>query len=279
MRIISPAEAIPIWLPFWFLYHRNWSTPDFTEGLEYLRRNPALFDRRHLLSDHNGKQVWHIQLPPEYGGRNVVYKSCSTPKSGRYWFQLSQAAREHRNYQLLYRLGIPAARILAIGESRRLFNLKSFFIVTEFIPGARDGRDFMCGGNLREDAARRRQFWERNMPYLAQIHRRGFLHKAFHPRNILWRENAAGEMEIFWIDMARGRFRLPSQMKPGIAFDLYTLLKDLQLLPEEGEELLNCYLKHNPDCGFTLPELFGAMRNFRRRSSDPTLRNAFGNGQ
>ena len=123
MRIISPAEAIPIWLPFWFLYHRNWSTPDFTEGLEYLRRNPALFDRRHLLSDHNGKQVWHIQLPPEYGGRNVVYKSCSTPKSGRYWFQLSQAAREHRNYQLLYRLGIPAARILAIGESRRLFNL------------------------------------------------------------------------------------------------------------------------------------------------------------
>lgn len=78
MRIISPAEAIPIWLPFWFLYHRNWSTPDFTEGLEYLRRNPALFDRRHLLSDHNGKQVWHIQLPPEYGGRNVVYKSCST---------------------------------------------------------------------------------------------------------------------------------------------------------------------------------------------------------
>ena len=159
MRIISPAEAIPIWLPFWFLYHRNWSTPDFTEGLEYLRRNPALFDRRHLLSDHNGKQVWHIQLPPEYGGRNVVYKSCSTPKSGRYWFQLSQAAREHRNYQLLYRLGIPAARILAIGESRRLFNLKSFFIVTEFIPGARDGRDFMCGGNLREDAARRRQFW------------------------------------------------------------------------------------------------------------------------
>ena len=191
MRIISPAEAIPIWLPFWFLYHRNWSTPDFAEGLEYLRRNPALFDRRHLLSDHNGKQVWHIQLPPEYGGRNVVYKSCSTPKSGRYWFQLSQAAREHRNYQLLYRLGIPAARILAIGESRRLFDLKSFFIVTEFIPGARDGRDFMCGGNLREDAARRRQFWERNMPYLAQIHRRGFLHKAFHPRNILWRENAA----------------------------------------------------------------------------------------
>lgn len=279
MRIISPAEAIPIWLPFWFLYHRNWSTPDFAEGLEYLRRNPALFDRRHLLSDHNGKQVWRIQLPPEYGGRNVVYKSCSTPKSGRYWFQLSQAAREHRNYQLLYRLGIPAARILAIGESRRLFDLKSFFIVTEFIPGARDGRDFMCGGSLREDAARRRQFWERNMPYLAQIHRHGFLHKAFHPRNILWRENSAGEMEIFWIDMARGRFRLPSQMKPGIAFDLYTLLKDLQLLPQEGEKLLNCYLEHNPECGFTLPELFGAMRNFRRRSSDPTLRNAFGNGQ
>lgn len=270
---------VPVWLPFWFLYHRNWTAPGFEEGREYLRRHPELFDSSRLLSDHNGKKVWRLRLPAEHGGLDVVYKSCSSPKSGRYWFQLSQAAREHRNYQLLYRLGIPTARILAIGESRRFFDLKSFFIVTEFIPGTRDGRDFMDGGPCRGDAARRKLFWKLNMPYLARIHRNGFLHKALHPRNILWRENSAGQMELFWIDMARGRFRLSGQMKPGIAFDLYTLLKDLRLSPEEGGELLNCYLEHNPECGFTFPELFGAMRSFRRRSSDPTRHNAFDGGR
>lgn len=205
-----------------------------------------------------------MPLPQEAGGMTAVYKICHGKKPWRYWFDLSLPAREFRNYQVLYQLDVPAAKVLAFGERRTLCHLHDSFFITEFLEGTRDGRSFMPGGPFREDRKLREEFWRINMPILAKLHRNNFFHKAIHPRNILWRLRPEGAMEVFWIDVARCRIVFGFRMKRAIAFDLYTILGDMQLPAEEGRRMLACYLEHNPDCGFTLDSLCATMRNFHR---------------
>ena len=251
-------------LPLRHLYPANWCDESFRTKLAYLTDHPELCENGELLSACGGKVVRKIELPPSLGGGTVVHKLYRGKKPWRYVLDLSLPAREWRNYQAIYRLGLPAPRVLAYGEKRRLGVLESSFIVTEFISGTRDGCDFMPRGPRRGDVPMRRRFCELIAPHLAALHRIGFFHKAFHPRNILYRGDTPETMEVFFVDVARCRIRPKRLMKFPILFDLYTPLRDLALPKEESLEFLAAYLKHSPGCPFDMAQLEKNLRAFRR---------------
>ncbi len=264
MKLLNEQSAFR--LPLNFLYDRNWTAPGFEAALAYLNAHPELRNEDAVLTRSGGKEVWKIQLPPEVGDVTAVYKICHGKKPWRYWLDLSLPAREFRNYQVLYQLGIPAAKVLAFGERRTFCHLHDSFFITEFLSDTRDGRSFMPGGAFREDRKLREKFWTLNMPLLAKVHKHNFFHKAIHPRNILWRLSPTGKMEVFWIDVARCRIVFRPWMKRAVAFDLYTILRDMEMPAEEGTRMLACYLEHNPDCGYTLDSLSAEMRDFHRHT-------------
>jgi len=252
-------------LPLRWLYPANWCAGGFREQLKYLRRHPELRRSADKLSDRAGKQVWKIVLPQELGGAAVALKFCRGKKPWRYIFDLSPSAREWRNYRALYELGIPAAEVLAYGEKRYFGILYRSFIVTRYIEGTRNGTDFMPGGALRDDVAMRRRFCELVAPQLAKLHRHRFFHKALHPRNVLWRGATTEDMEIFFIDLARGRICTEEEeLRRAVLFDLYTPLRDLELPTEEGGAFLAAYLENFPDAPFSREELEAELRAFCR---------------
>lgn len=174
MKWKLPGERSVFRLPLNFLYYRKWTAPGFEKGLSYINAHPELRNEEALLSRTGGKEVWKIPLPQEMGGMTAVYKICHGKKPWRYWFDLSLPAREFRNYQVLYQLDVPAAKVLAFGERRTLCHLHDSFFITEFLEGTRDGRSFMPGGPFREDRKRREEFWHINMPILAKLHKINF---------------------------------------------------------------------------------------------------------
>ena len=246
------------------LYPANWCAAGFREALEFLHRHPELRGDGNLLTDSAGKQVWKVRLPEEFGSATVAYKFCQGKKPWRYIVGLSHPAREWRNYQVLYKLGIPAAEVLAYGESRRGWKIENSFIVTRFIEGTRDGTDFMPGGPRHESLALRRKFCELIAPHLATLHRNYFFHKALHPRNVLYRGDTPETMEIFFIDVARCRIRFPWHMRDAVLFDLYTPLRDLALPAEESRAFIAAYLEHYPECPFSAAALEHKLRAYRR---------------
>ena len=258
------SDPLSPWrLPLRWLYPAEWCAEGFREQLEYLKRHPELRGDAGKLSDRAGKLVWKIELPPEQGGATVAGKICLGKAPWRYILNLSHPAREWRNYQVLYRLGIPAAEVLAYGETRSGWKLERSYIVTGFLEGTRDGRDFMPGGRSRDDVGRRRRFCELVAFYLTKLHRHGFYHKALHVRNVLWRGATPEDMEIFFIDVARCRIRFKCFMKRAILFDLYTPLRDLELPAEESCGFLAAYSKNFPDAPFTQAQLETKLRAYR----------------
>ena len=255
-------------LPCRWLYPKDWCAAGFREQLDYLQSRPELRNDGNLLTDSAGKLVWRVELPPEQGGDVVAYKFCAGKKPWRYIVNLSHPAREWRNYQALYELGIPAAEVLAYGENRRGWKIIDSYIVTRFIDGTRDGCDFMPGGRRRGDVAMRRRFCELVAPHVATLHRHGFFHKALHPRNLLYRGETPENMEVFFIDVARCRIRFRALMRGAILFDLYTVLRDLALPAEESRAFLAAYLKHNPDAPFDAGYLERRLRAYRRHGEN-----------
>lgn len=259
------SDPLSPWrLPLRWLYPANWCAAGFEEQLKFLQSRPELRDDRRKLSDRAGKRVWRIDLPAELGGASVVYKFCDGKAPWRYVLNLSHPAREWRNYQALYALGVPAPEVLAYGETRRCGVIRDSFIVTRFLDGTRDGRDFMPGGKRRDDVALRRRFCELVAPQLAKLHRHGFFHKALHVRNVLYRGETPETMELFFIDVARCRIRFGSLMKGAMLFDLYTPLRDLELPAAEGQAFLAGYLRAFPEPPFSPEQLEAKLRAFRR---------------
>ena len=260
------SDPLSPWrLPLRYLYPANWCAPGFEKALEYMKRHDELRNDSALLTNHSGKLVWRIPLPDVFGGGSVAWKLCEGKVPRRYIINLSHPAREWRNYQAISSLGVPCGEVLAFGEERKYgWKLENSFIVTRFIEDTRNGCDFMPGGPRRDDVAMRKRFCALLAPEIAKMNRRGFFHKALHPRNILWRGDTSETMEIFFIDVARCRIRFGFQLPRVILFDLYTPLRDLELPPDESREFLRLYHENYPDCPFTLPELEDALRKYRR---------------
>ncbi|MBP5638376.1 MAG: hypothetical protein J6X55_02785 [Victivallales bacterium] len=225
-------------------YSRSWSyaIPEFREVLKHLRGTPLAQDDTHqLINESHDKYVWHCKD----GDFDFAYKTQKVTKYTRFLFNHSLPAREWSNYQAIAQMGIPTPTVLAVGDTRKCFLLLETFIVTSFLNNTHDGRIFMPSGNYREGHDElRREFCMGNMEYLAIFHDNGWLHAAFHARNLLFRELSDNHLELFWIDVARAR-QVPESIRFDCAIrDLCTFFRDLQI----SEQEIASYTAHYAAC-------------------------------
>lgn len=219
---------------------------EFAPILEKLRSNPPdLTPESGLIYESSGKYVWKKEYAVSGEMNTVAYKTNPGKTPWRYIFKSSLPIREMRNYLIFEALNIPVAQVVAAGDERKNFILKETFIVTGFLENSRDGRVFMPGGPDREEHEKRNTFCRLNLALLAKLHHANIFHKAFHPRNLLWRNSADG-MEVFWIDVARCRKVSPRKMPRAVIVDLHTFFRDMRLTTEETMELLEYYVSLAP---------------------------------
>ena len=239
--------------------------------LEQLRKNPLpRTPEAGLIYSSSGKFVWKLNHETAQGPTVIAYKTNPGKTPHRYIFKSSLPVREVRNYFLFEKAGIPTAPVLAVGDMRKNFILHETFIITSFIEGSADGRIFMPGGDLYSDLENKEIFCKINLELLAKAHHALIWHKAFHPRNLLWR-NTEKQMEIFWIDVARCRKVSAHAMPAAIIYDLHTFFKDMRLPRETVASLLEHYRKSAPE--HFLPasnaQLLEAIATFKRRAFAP----------
>ena len=223
-------------------FHCSWAyaMPEFREELRYLREKPLVEDdSHHLVNESHGKAVWRCRC----GTFDVAYKTQRVETHLRFLFNHSLPAREWRNYQAIAAMGIPVPRVLAVGDVRQFFWLQETFIVTEFLENTHDGRIFMRDGDYRQGHdVLRRAYCLAQMEYLAIFHDHGWLHAAFHPRNLLFREpRENAQLQAFWIDVARARPVSDSKRNDAAVRDLCTFFHDLRITESEIAEYVATY--------------------------------------
>lgn len=246
-------------------YFRSWSAsiPSFAETLARLRKG-ALKEGEECFQIYEsaGKYVFRGKM----GGSDFAYKTQQGKAFWRYMFRYSLPLRECFHYAVLRDLKIPVPRVLAVGDTRKCFILKESFLVTEFLDRTEDGRVFMPEGKFRTGHGElRHAFAEKHLRELAKLHDGGYFHKAFHPRNLLFRGDSPETMEIFWIDVAR--LRKMRNAKRCVVMDLHTFLRDMLLPEKELDELLQVYLSAVKKKHFaSQEELKDLLVHFKRRA-------------
>ena len=244
----------------------KWTQPAFASILEELRSNPPdATPEAGLINVSSGKYVWHLNKSIDGQNYDFAYKTQHCSKHIRYLLQSSLSAREAKNYMHFAEIGIPTPKVLAVGDVRSFFFIKETFIATEFISDSHDGRIFMPNGAMSDDIDRKMEFSRRHLKCLAIAHDHNFFHKAFHPRNLLWRETS-GDMEVFWIDVARCRKVPQWKMPKAILWDFYSFLLDMQLNREQAHSLMEHYLA-NRTCGFipsSANEMMAKIERFKQ---------------
>ena len=219
-----------------------------------------------FINESSGKLVWHLKKSADGRQYDFAYKINPGKTPWRYILKPSLAMREALNYRMFEELGIPVAHVLAVGDVRKNFILKENFIVTSFIDASLDGRCFMPGGKMQYEAELRFEFTLRNMELLAKIHDSGIFHKAFHPRNLLWKGNL-GNIQVYWIDVARcRRVKGMLSMKKAVLTDLHTFLCDMRPTRMELEQVVEHYLHCRKKGGYPggvkglIDDLYGFSR-------------------
>lgn len=251
------------------LFSWNWKEQGFEEILSSLRtKRPEMTESAGLINESSGKMVWRLQMRNSDGKEyDFAYKINPGKTPWRYILKPSLAMREALNYRMFEDMGLPVAHLLAVGDLRKSFILKENYIATAFVGESLDGRCFMPGGSMQDDEALRFEFTLRNIELLAKIHDRKVFHKAFHPRNLLWK-GSAGNMQVFWIDVARCRpvTRFMS-MRRAVLVDLHTFFRDMQPRKKELERIVEHYLscRQNGSYPGGASALIDDLYNFKRR--------------
>ena len=246
------------------VYHASWysCTPDFEPVLLRLRSGEIPEDgkARALINYSSGKWVYRCRTD----GYDFAYKTQEGKKFWRYLVRPSLPLREFRHYLTLQELDIPVPQVLAVGDTRSCFVLKESFLITAFLDDTRDGRIFMPGGALREGAEElRRKFCEGHLKLLAKFHDAKYFHKAFHPRNLLFRGGEDSPLELFWIDVAR--MRKAGDLRRAVIVDLHTFFRDMRLPRAEVEYLVRFYLESvGSPCFSSAEEIMDELVNFKR---------------
>ncbi|MBO4631704.1 MAG: hypothetical protein J5858_07250 [Lentisphaeria bacterium] len=110
----------------------QWLHKSFAEEFHQLTAENA--DR----SDYSGQEIiWKTRHKQTLkiqtsAGRVIAYKQYSKLRLFPYLYHSTPTAREAMNYQHLEMLGLPMAKLLAVGDDRIFFRPRSSFIVTEF---------------------------------------------------------------------------------------------------------------------------------------------------
>ena len=250
------------------LFSWFWSDEAFkTLLLDLNSTPPEKSSKAGLINSSSGKFVWRLKRSSGGKDFDFAYKINFCRKPWRYILKPSLAMREALNYRMFENLGIPVAHLLAVGDVRKNFLLHKSFVVTTFVADSRDGRVFMPGGELEGEDELRFEFTLRNMDLLAKIHDSGVFHKAFHPRNLLWK-GAVGSMQIFWIDVARcrpiGGFMSAQR---AVLVDLHTFFRDMYPRKAELEQAVEHYLQCRRNGGYPggISNLLEDIYNFKRR--------------
>ena len=244
---------------------RSWSSavPGFEKILSRIRE--AGFEDSPecaRINYNSGKTVWRCQT----GGFDFAYKIQEGKKPWRYFFRSSLPVRECKNYRILAQLDIKVPDVLAVGDVRKFFKLKESFLVTSFLQETRDGNIFRPGREFYRGAEElKRAFCEEAMRTIAAFHSKGYYHKAFHARNLLFRGENAAELELFWIDVARPRKNSLFFRKRHEINDLHVFFRDMVLPRSEVLDLLKIYAAGRQDKKLSAEKLFNDIVKFRRR--------------
>lgn len=228
-------------------YWKSWelTAPGFEDAHKYIRTITHDAPSATVIWKTRHKQVVTVEIPEEIKvedvqNRNVVWKDYYEKRFFRYLFRPSLAYREWKNYVLVESMGIPVAKPLAIGEYRKGLRLTRSYILTRRVMNCNDGRVFYPSSERNSDRKSAMEFAEQNMRYLGILHRCGYTHGGFHPRNELFHENN-GKLEVIWIDLATIRKPRPWEVAERRATDLREFCDPLQFSAEEKERLMQIY--------------------------------------
>ena len=255
----------------------SWRREDFADDYATLQAGGLLAE------DGGAEKIW--QTSQKYvlkvrcpSGRVVAYKAYRHMDDClRYVYRPSPLAREAMNYQRLQDLGLPMARLLAVGEDRRCFVIRGGFLATEFADCDGDGRDFCPGGRLSANTALRDEFIQTVFGQLAQLHNAGWAHQGSTPANFLYRLRD-GHPEIIWIDVATCRRKSRWSLKRLVPGDFVNFFRFFDFTPEEHRAFEAHYLAAAHGL-FTADALFHAVEaalqanpKYRRRIGKPLNR-------
>ena len=225
----------------------------------YFRRDFApefeRLDREGFLREEGpSEKIWQtknrfVLKVPLGEGRFAAYKryrKISRPR--KFMLRPSPCGFEAYNYQLLKELGIPLPELLAAGDTREHFRLRTAFIMTKFAEGFRDGRDFLPGGALAEEKELRAEFISRNFRLLARCHDACVLHRGFNPANLLFKvrtapDEAGNRLDLLWIDVASCRRRPRFLVNFLIVHDFRQFFREFDLPEEEKAAFIDGYCR------------------------------------
>ena len=243
----------------------QWLRTDFADEFHQLTAEGA--DRE----DSGHEIIWNTRHKYTLkirtaAGRVVAFKRYRQLRLFPYLYHPTPTAREAVNYQKLQLLGLPMARLLAVGDERDCFRPRSSFIVTEFAENCQDGRAFYPGGELEHETGWRDEFCRRNFELIAKLHDAGIYHRGFTPANELWRKRPAPDengnlLDIVWIDVASCR-RLPTAvLKKKIPDDFVNFLRFFQFREKEYRSFLDAYCKAVTVKRFEADALFESVKS------------------
>ncbi|MDR1612729.1 MAG: lipopolysaccharide kinase InaA family protein [Planctomycetota bacterium] len=243
------------------LSRANWryAVPGFGPALAHIFDNPAVLEGAEAIHRGMPNVVHKLTLPEAVGGYAVVVKRTLGRRQIAHWFYPTSCSREAAFYKLCAWIGVPTADFLAVGDSRTGWHWDYSFTVTRFLDGFADGEV------VRDDL--RIMFARKAVGYLGSLHRIRLYHRAFKPKNIMWREAGKGDVEIRLIDFGSCALRPRLCFTQLVVKDLAKFLRGARLKRDEYPELADAYLGANPGAGMSVPELLRRLdRELHRRS-------------
>lgn len=152
----------------------SWVASAFRSAFRHIQRHPLSEENAEVIWKTRHKTVWKTVLPRKFGGLTIVWKNYTNTRFWRFFLRPSFVAREAAGYRVAESLGIPVPQLLACGDTRRCFKLKTCFIVTEFVKNSRNGLVFCPGGELAHEEGSRKAFCKRILHDLAVLHEAGY---------------------------------------------------------------------------------------------------------
>lgn len=245
------------------LFSWEWVSKDFKKGWEYLCNSPA---------NTQGETIWKtgfkdvqlLTVPGETCEYRAAFKSYREKRFFRYFLRPSLAAREAKGFTVAASLDIPVVKVLAFGEKRGFFNLKSAFFITAF---EEDTQTLLYFKEAPEERTALLELLKENIIRLAKLHAAGFIHGGAHPRNFIWKKSADGKLDSIWLDLASVR-PTPCGRKRWkyLLTDLSDFTEVFKLTQEELDMLLAEYLKIHP-----IPVAYRIRTDHERKFSEAYL--------
>lgn len=229
----------------------SWVLDSFASDLEKLFQSDLLQEEGPSERIWTTKQKFVLKVhTPE--GRVVAYKTYRRIKRPRaYMFRASPTGMEALNYAMLEEMSLPMAKLLSVGETRKFFWTRTAYLITEFVPGSRNGLAFLPDREFGAHKAYLQEFCRKNLACLALLHDHGVIHNGTAPYNMLWKEKSPSEqkpddaLDVIWIDVASCRKRsFGRRFVKGVRNDLAKFLTPYGFSREEMLAFIRHYCDH-----------------------------------